>query len=59
MKNKKEKSPVEAYMKKRFDMNDKELDTKIKNMTDEDLVKIFIAMLKEDMNKAAYLFSTS
>ena len=37
-------------------MNDKELEQKIKNMTDEDLIKIFLAMLREDENRAAYLF---
>ena len=43
-------------MKKRSYMNDKELEQKIKNMTDEDLVRIFLAMLREDKNRAAYLF---
>ncbi len=56
MKKKNDNSSVEAYLKKRPDMNDKELEQKIKNMTDEDLVRVFLAMLKEDKNRAAYLF---
>jgi hypothetical protein len=36
-------------------MNDKELDKTIKKMTDEDLIRVFVAMLKENKNRAAYL----
>jgi hypothetical protein len=56
MKKKNENSSVKAYLKKRPDMNDNELEQKIKNMTDEDLVRVFLDMLKEDKNRAAYLF---
>ena len=56
MKKKNDNSSVEAYLKKRSHMNDKELEQKIRNMTDEDLVRVFLAMLKEDENRAAYLF---
>ncbi|MCJ7540239.1 MAG: hypothetical protein MUO88_11315 [Desulfobacterales bacterium] len=56
MKKKNGNSSVGTYLKKRPDMNDNELDQKIKNMTDEDLVRVFLAMLNEDKNRAAYLF---
>ncbi|MBW1724347.1 MAG: hypothetical protein JRD87_01380 [Deltaproteobacteria bacterium] len=56
MKKKNDNSSVGTYLKKRPDMNDNELDQKIKNMTDEDLVRVFLAMLDEDKNRAAYLF---
>lgn len=56
MKKENDNSSVEAYLKKRSDMNDKELEKMIKNMTDKDLVRVFLAMLKEDKNRAAYLF---
>jgi len=56
MKKKNDNSSIEAYLKKRSDMNDKELEKKIKNMTDEDLIRVFLAMLREDKNRAAYLF---
>ena len=44
MKTKNNNLSVEAYLKKRSHMNDKELEQKIKNMTDGDLVRIFLAM---------------
>lgn len=56
MKKENDNSSVEAYLNKRSDMSEKELEKKIKNMTDEDLVRVFLAMLKEDKNRAAYLF---
>ena len=56
MKKENDNSSVEVYLKKRSDMNNKELEKKIKNMTDEDLVRVFLAMLKQDKNRAAYLF---
>lgn len=56
MKKKNDNSSTEAYQNKRFDMNDDELEQKIKNTTDEDLIRMFLAMLKEDKNRAAYLF---
>lgn len=56
MKKKKDKSPVKRHMKNKADQSDKELSAEIKNMTDEELVRIFLKMLKEDENKAAYLF---
>jgi hypothetical protein len=37
-------------------MSDKEIDKAIKKITDEELVKIFVEMLKEDANRAGYLF---
>jgi hypothetical protein len=56
MKKKNNNSSVGSYLKRRSDMNDKELEKNIKNMTDEDLVRVFLAMLREDKNRAAYLF---
>jgi hypothetical protein len=56
MKKKNDNSSIKNYQSKRFDMNDEELEQKIKNMTDEDLIRVFLAMLKEDKNRAAYLF---
>jgi hypothetical protein len=56
MNDKKDNSSVESYLKKRFDANDKELEQRIKNMTDEDLVRVFLAMLRDDKNRADYLF---
>ena len=49
-------SSVEADLKKRSHVNDKELEQKIKNMSDEDLIRVFLAMLREDKNRADYLF---
>jgi len=56
MKKKNDKSSVKGPMKKRVDMSARELSEEINNMTDEEVVRIFVAMLKEDENKAAYLF---
>lgn len=56
MKHKKDTSSVEAYLKKQSHMSDKELEQKIKNMTDEDLIRVFLAMIREDENRANYLF---
>lgn len=56
MKKNNNNSSVEAYLKKRPQINEKEIEENIKNMTDEDLVRVFLAMLKEDENRAAYLF---
>ncbi len=56
MKKKNDNASVDAYLKKRSHMTDKELEQKIKNMTDEDLVRLFLAMLREDKKRADYLF---
>jgi hypothetical protein len=56
MKKKTDKSAVESYLNKRFHMDDEALEQKIKAMTDEDLVRVFLAMLRQDRNRAAYLF---
>ena len=56
MKKKKDTSSVETFLKTRYRMDDKELDDNIKNMTDEDLVRLFLDMLRQDQNKAAHLF---
>lgn len=49
-------SSVGAFLKKRYDISDEELEKKIKNMTDEDLVRVFLAMLRQDKNRVSYLF---
>jgi hypothetical protein len=56
MKKENDKLSVEMFLKKRFRMDDKELEQKIKDMTDEELVRIFLDMLRQDKSKAAYLF---
>lgn len=56
MKKTNDHSSVKAYLNKRFEKNDKQLEQEIKDMTDEDLIKVFLAMLREDKNRAAYLF---
>jgi hypothetical protein len=56
MRGKNNNASVEAYLKKRHLMDDKELEQKIKDMTDEDLIRVFLDMLRQDKNRAEYLF---
>jgi hypothetical protein len=45
-----------AFLKKRPHMDEKELEKNIKSMTDEALLRVFLDMLREDQNRASYLF---
>jgi thioesterase domain-containing protein len=56
MKKENNNAAVDANLKKRHLMDDKELERKIKDMTDEDLVRVFLAMLRRDKSRAEYLF---
>ena len=57
--NKKKENPSvkdTAFLKNGSHTDEKELEKNIRNMTDEDLVKVFLEMLREDQNRASYLF---
>lgn len=50
------KSPIGLRNIIQFNISDEELDEAIKGMTKEELVRIFVEMLKKDANRADYIF---